>query len=396
MKNKYVITEYKNKHLCAVYEDDVPVELIFAEKSEFSVGSIYIGRVDSILKNLNAAFVNIGPDVKGYLPMKNPDKFKVGAEIAVQIEKEAIKSKEIRLTEDISLGGHYLAIAKGRPGTGISKKITDDEIRRSLKESFKTFIEEDDFLRDFFANKGYGLVVRTAAAGADEEELKKELKDLAGKLSDIEDYADKRTVYSCLYMEEDAYFRRIRDAAGETERIVTDIPEIYQKCLDYFSDREELTGVTALYKDEMLSLLKLYSLETVIQEALQKKVWLRSGGFLVIEPTEALTVIDVNSGKNIKGKNKQKLIFETNLEAVCETARQLRLRNISGIIIIDFINMSSKEYQSELISELKKVLKKDRIESRFIDLTPLGLAELTREKIQKSLYEQIKKPEYVQ
>ena len=387
MKNRFLITEYKNKRICAVYEDDIPVELIFSEGNGFSVGNIYVGRVERIVKNLNAAFVSISADIKGYLPMKNPDELKTGAEIAVQIEKEAIKSKELRLTEDISLGGRYLALTKGRPGIGISKKITDEETRRNLKDSFLSFVSEDKSLEFFFASGKYGMVIRTAAAKAEASELKKELRSIVEKLSAVEDHADKRTVYSCLYRERDSYLRRIRDTAGEIERIVTDIPEIYRDCLDYFLDRTELQERIVFYEDEMLPLIKLYSLETVIQEALQKKVWLKSGGFLVIEPTEALTVIDVNSGKNIRGRNKQKLIYETNLEAVYEGARQLRLRNISGIIIIDFINMCSKEYQSELISELKRVLKNDRIETRFIDLTPLGLAELTREKIQKPLYE---------
>ncbi|MCR4743649.1 MAG: ribonuclease E/G [Lachnospiraceae bacterium] len=390
MKNKYLISEYKNKRFCAIYEDDIPVEFIFIENSDYTVGSIYIGHVESIIKNLNAAFVDLGNGVKGYLPLKTPDSVKAGTDITVQIEKEAIKSKEIRLTEDISIGGKFLAISKGRPGIGISRKISSEEVRSRLKRAFEEFIENDPDLNKFFAGKEHGMVVRTAAAEADFEEIKTELVSIVDVFRKTVDFAENRTCHSCLYKPLAEYLLRIRDSKSEIERIVTDLPDIYDECRSVFADSKEIIDALALYEDEMLPLIKLYSIETVFEEALHKKVWMKSGGFLVIEPTEALTVIDVNSGKNIKGKNKQKLIFETNKEAVYETARQLRLRNISGIIIIDFINMADENYKVEIISEIKRVLKKDCVQTRFIDFTPLGLAEVTREKIHRPLWENLR------
>ncbi|XME03337.1 ribonuclease E/G [Lachnospiraceae bacterium C1.1] len=390
MKNKYLISEYKNKRFCAIYEDDIPVEFIFIENSDYTVGSIYIGHVESIIKNLNAAFVDLGNGIKGYLPLKTPDSVKAGTDITVQIEKEAIKSKEIRLTEDISIGGKFLAISKGRPGIGISRKISSEEVRNRLKRAFEEFIENDPDLNKFFAGKEHGMVVRTAAAEADFEEIKTELVSIVDVFRKTVDFAENRTCHSCLYKPLAEYLLRIRDSKSEIERIVTDLPDIYDECRSVFDDSKEIIDALALYEDEMLPLIKLYSIEAVFEEALHKKVWMRSGGFLVIEPTEALTVIDVNSGKNIKGKNKQKLIFETNKEAVYETARQLRLRNISGIIIIDFINMADENYKVEIISEIKRVLKKDSVQTRFIDFTPLGLAEVTREKIHRPLWENLR------
>ena len=390
MKNKYLISEYKNKRFCAIYEDDIPVEFIFIENSDYTVGSIYIGHVESIIKNLNAAFVDLGNGIKGYLPLKTPDSVKAGTDITVQIEKEAIKSKEIRLTEDISIGGKFLAISKGRPGIGISRKISSEEVRNRLKRAFEEFIANDPDLNKFFAGKEHGMVVRTAAAEADFEEIKTELVSIVDVFRKTVDFAENRTCHSCLYKPLAEYLLRIRDSKSEIERIVTDLPDIYDECRSVFADSKEIIDALALYEDEMLPLIKLYSIETVFEEALHKKVWMRSGGFLVIEPTEALTVIDVNSGKNIKGKNKQKLIFETNKEAVYETARQLRLRNISGIIIIDFINMADENYKVEIISEIKRVLKKDSVQTRFIDFTPLGLAEVTREKIHRPLWENLR------
>ena len=390
MKNKYLITNYKGKIICVVYEDGLPVEIIFEDESAYPVGSIYIGHVDSIVKNLKAAFVDLGDKNIGYLPLKDEKEVKAGSDILVQIEKEAIKSKEIRLTDEISIAGRYFAISKGRPGIAISKKISSEEIREKLKNLVRYFIDENSFLKEFFSDN-HGVVIRTAAVAASEEEIKKELLYLVSKFKDTVGYADNRSTHSCIYAPIAEYLSRIRDASGEPERIVTDIKDVYDEITDYFKDREDILEKTAYYQDEMLPLIKLYGIETVIEEALGRRVWLKSGGFLIIEPTEALTVIDVNSGKNINGKSKKKLIFDTNMEAARESARQLRLRNISGIVIIDFINMRDTESKERIITELKLMLKNDRVHAQFVDMTPLGLAEITREKIRKPLSENLSK-----
>ena len=385
MKTKFVITKYNDILLCAVYEDDKLMEFIFPETDSVPVGSIYIGHIKDIAKNINAAFVDIGGGTIGYLPLDKSHDYHVEQDIMVQVAKEAVKTKDMVLTTDISLAGKYLALSADRPGIGISKKITSDETRDRLKNLIIETIESESEYTDFLKN--IGVIVRTNAAEAPEDELKHELIELAATFVDIKTKAPMRKCYSRLYAPVSEYLARIRDSRGTVEKIVTDIPEIYEECKQYFAGSSDILDVISLYDDEVLPLIKLYSIETDIKVAHNRIVWLKSGGYLVIEHTEALTVIDVNTGKNIKGKNKEKVFLETNLEAIAESARQMRLRNISGIIIIDLINLQYQSDNKKMISALKDELKKDRVHVKFIDITPLGLAEITREKIHKSINE---------
>ena len=205
----------------------------------------------------------------------------------------------------------------------------------------------------------------------------------------VKQYAH-RTCYSCLYRAPSGYISGVRDYFSlDLERIVTDDKEIYEELKKTFGEGASLPdGELVLYEDKALSLSALYGLEVKLEDALKERVWLKSGAYLVIQPTEALTVIDVNSGKCQKGL-KSGLYLKINLEAAEEIARQLRLRNVSGICIVDFINMDTEEEKEELVRNLKHHLEQDRIPTVFVDFTKLGLAEITRKKVKKPLWEQV-------
>ncbi len=384
MKTKFVIGRYSKHLLVSVFEDDRLNEFFFSDETEAQIGSIYIGHVKELAGNLRAAFVDIGNGTIGYLPLNENSELHAESEILVQISKDAIKTKDLRLTEEISISGKYLALTLGKPGVGISRKMRSEDRKKELTDLIKENLNSE------LEELKVGVVVRTNADEAVNEEIKEELNAISHDMLKILTTWKSRTVHTCMYRPVKDYIARIRDDRGDIERIVTDIPEIYDELREYFKE-SSLFNTLAFYEDELLPLNKLYSVETVIKEALQKKVWMKSGGYLVIEPTEALTVIDVNSGKNIKKVSRERLILETNIEAAYETARQLRLRNISGMILIDLINMANPKDKAKVINELKKALAGDHVICDFVDVTRLGLAEITRKKVKKSLYEQLKK-----
>ena len=387
MKTKFVISRYSEQLLMSVFEDDKLNEFFFSDETETQIGSIYIGHVKELAVNLRAAFVDIGNGKIGYLPLNKNSQVHAESDVLVQISNDAIKTKDLRLTEQISISGKYLALTLGKPGIGFSRKIHSEERKKEL-----TGIIENEFDQELKAQK-VGVVVRTNAEEADDRKIQAEFEGLSFEMLRVLSTWKSRTVHSCMYRPVRDYIARIRDNRCEIERIVTDLPDVYEELGKFFGN-SELADCIAFYKDELLPLNKLYSVDTVIQESLQKKAWMKSGGYLIIEPTEALTVVDVNSGKNTKKCSRENLIMETNIEAVWETARQLRLRNISGMILIDLINMTDPKDKSKVISELKKALVGDYVISDFVDVTKLGLAEITRKKVRRSLAEQIKKQKY--
>ena len=261
-----------------------------------------------------------------------------------------------------------------------SSKIKNLEFKEAVKEELSNLPIEE-----------YGVIVRTNAEHISPEEVSEEVMQLVFLAARITDNAKFSSCYSCVYSPIRPYIAKIRDKAGrEEEEIVTDSELVYNQIMEEFWDSDQiLAGQVKMYNDTY-PLIKLYGLETVLEKALSRKVWLKSGGYLYIEPTEALTVIDVNTGKFISGKDSEKTFLKINLEAAEEIAVQMKLRNLSGIIIIDFIDMNDKENVETLVSALKNHLKNDTVKTNFIDITPLGLAEITRQKIKKPIYEVLK------
>lgn len=330
--SKLLITRYKNKLFAISYDGNIANEIEYIENNSL-LGSIHIGRVKKISKNINAAFVEIEynkerqtvyfdmPDVK-YIIFADEKEHNVlheGDDIVIKISKLPIKNKLAGATANIS---------------GVSTEVLDNIKAR------KNYIKSP----------------------------------------------------SMLYAGESDYIEIIKDRLKYTAfDIVTDIKEVYEKILSFLKENHsELADRVRLYEDPMISMNKLYSIDTLFESALDKRVWLKDGGYLFIEPTEALTVIDVNTGKNVQKKDASAVKLKTNLEAIKESARQMRLRNISGIIVIDLINTADKSEVDLLYHTMKDYLKEDRLNTVAIDITKLCLFEITRRKRKPSLLEVMK------
>ncbi len=395
---KLIITEYKNNILTALYEDKNMIEVSLDNKEALSfIGNIYIGRVEKIVKSINAAFVEISKDFKGYYSLtentdhiflneKNTDKVCEGDLILVQVEKEPVKTKAMVLTSKINMPGKYVVLSANDRGINVSRKINDKALVKEIKAALKEYCSDED---------GFGLIARTNCEGLEDMTvLKKEAERITENYRDILRRARYLKAYTNMYSENSGFLKNIQNIRNsELEEIVTDIAVVYEQILACGLIEPQKIR---LYKDELLPLSKLYSVENQMKDLLKERVWLKSGGYLVINPTEALTVIDVNTGKYIgdsKGRNpeikKEEGFYKVNVEAAVEIARQIRLRNYSGIIIIDFIDMKDKEHNERLIEILSDEIKKDPVQTSFVDITKLGLVELTRKKIKRPVHELI-------
>lgn len=395
-ERKYIILRKNNQILSLLFHGNRLLHVNAEDEKGSYVGNIYIAKVKNISTNINAAFVEIEPGFACFLAlneMKNAiltnrsydGRLLAGDEIVVQISKDAVKTKQPVATCALSLSGKYCAISLGKPGIAYSSKL-------SLK--VKTRIGEAMKKEFAFIPEGMGTVIRTNAKDLEDySPLIEEWKEMIAHLKELTEVSEHRTCYSLLYKRPPEYLIRLRDMyAGQYGEIVTDEEDIYEEIIEYSRKHSDFgLQEVRLYKDNMLSLYKLYSVETRLREALDKKVWLKSGGYLIIEPTEALTVIDVNTGKVTGKKEDEETFFRINMEAAEEIALQLILRNISGIVIVDFINMRGQEHNYELMAHFGNLLKQDPVRTNLVDMTVLGLVEITRMKINKPLKEQLSK-----
>lgn len=382
---KALVTRYKNKILYMLLEDNKEVEVdVYDNDEELIYNNIYVARVKDVVPNINSAFLEIAPgkvcyfslDEKNvlFLNRKNTTKVCEGDLILVQVVKDAVKTKAAVVSCEINLSGKYAVLTVGKGEfIGVSHKIADKERVTHIKQLVSSYVTEE-----------YGLVVRTDAEYAADEDILAEINGLTEEYKNILKIAGTRTAFTLIKKNESPLSLNLNNAHLEDgDEIVTDDVEIYNEIL-----AENSNAGVRLYEDKEISLMRAYSIETRIDKILSKNVWLKNGGYLVIEPTEALTVIDVNTGKfDGKEKDREETFLKINLEASKEIARQLRLRNISGIILVDFINMKNPDNRKILISDLEKQLYKDRIPTRFVDFTKLGLAEVTRQKKKKPVYE---------
>lgn len=376
-----------------------------------AVGNIYIGKVQNISRNINAAFVDLGNKHLTFLPMseaksafvvnRTPDgTIKAGDEILVQVTKEPMKMKLAGVTTKISLSGRYVVIGMQSSypkGSNHSQNYTKSEkkiITGNVQVSSKLNKKQQNSFRSLETLQGlaeqYQVIVRTNAGTLTEDyPLIREAEELSGTLARIFEIADKRICYSCLYRAKPDYISFIQNAyRKEYDEVITDLPDVYEILKETFQDTDI---PIRYYEDSLLPLHKLYSVEIRIKELLDKKVWLKSGGYLVIEPTEALISIDVNTGKCETGKNAEETFIKINQEAAEMIAIQLRARNLSGMILVDFINLKQKEHEVQLLEYMRKLLKQDPVSASVVDMTGLGLMELTRKKIDPSFAEQMRK-----
>lgn len=381
---------------CALEEDGHIMELMLEEKGKKSIlGNIYVGQVENIAANIQAAFVMIDPDTRCYLPLsdvKNPvfssgrtgdAPLRPGDMLLVQVSREAMKGKLPAVTTNLNFTGKYLVLTTGEKKIGFSKKLIQEE-----KNKLNKWLEEERAV----SPREYGIVVRTNAGEASKEEFLTELSFLKSLYEKTAVYGRSRTCFSCVYETEPFYMNAVRDTYSKhLDEIVTDIPEVFEHITAYLkevSHGEE--NKVRLYEDALLPLYKLYRIGIALEEVQKQKVWLKSGGFLVIQQTEAFVSIDVNSGKFTGKKKAEETYRKINLEAAGEIARQLRLRNLSGIILIDFINMENPDHQDELFHVLQKHLRKDSVKAKAVDITPLHILEMTRKKVRRPLSEDLK------
>lgn len=419
MYRKLVINVTEHETRVALLEDATIVELFIDRKDDSDIaGNIYKGRVQRVLPGMQAAFIDIGlsqaafiyvDDVLGptveeftqvfqnnedseeeinmemedhgnFIPTVDRD-FHIeelimeGQEVLVQVAKSPMGTKGARVTSYITLPGRYLVLMPISEHIGVSRKIEDEEERNRLKDTIKELRKN---------NSGY--IVRTAAEGVNNDKLIHEMEFLNNLWENVQAKFKKSPVPSLLHQELGVSLRAVRDLLiNEAEKLVIDSTTAYNNVLSFLDTfMPRLKDSVELYEGSE-PIFDAYNLEGDITRALKRKVWLKSGGYIVIEQTEALVAIDVNTGRYVGKHNLEETILKTNLEAVKEIAYQIRLRDIGGIIIIDFIDMERKSNQEKVFNALKEVLKKDRSKTHVLPVSELGLIQMTRKRIRKPL-----------
>jgi ribonuclease E len=354
-------------------------------------GNIYLGKVQNVLPGMEAAFVDVGrgrnavlyagevsfdEDIDGHAP-RIEQVLRSGQNVMVQVTKDPIGGKGARLTQQVSLPGRYLVLVPHSQVFGISRRLPDKE-RQRLKDILKRIKPVDD-----------GLIVRTAAEGADAADLEADLARLVEEWKQIEKSAKRGRAPRLIYEEPELTIRVVRDlfTAGEFKEIMTDSVPVYDQVVSYLKGvAPELVPRVHMHEGP-LPLFETVHVTEQIHKALDRKVWLPSGGYLVIDRTEAMTVIDVNTGKHVGKANLEETVTKTNLEAAEEIARQLRLRDIGGMIIVDFIDMLLEKNKDKVVSTMKAAMAQDKTRSQVFDIGPLGLLEVTRKRVSAGLLE---------
>lgn len=393
MGNKLIITKCNNRIVTALFSESelINVHIDKTEEDNF-LGNIYLAKVKNIVKNINAAFVEIEGGRMCFLSLNeeihpvcanncDTNNIKIGDELIVQIAKESTKTKAPVVTTDFNLTGKYVVLVHGKPIFGISSKISDKNEKNRLKSIISPYVKDS-----------YGFILRTNSEGTDAALIEDEIHRLYEIYMKLLTFGVHWNCFSLLYRPPSPYIWEIRDEfSSDLQEIKTDDKEIYEQIKSYLeTNQKEDSDKLVLYSDDTLQLSKLYNIEAKIEQLMKDRVWLSSGAYLVIQPTEALTAIDVNTGKAVSGKKHvEETFFQVNLEAAEEIARQIRLRNLSGIIIVDFIDMQEQKHKNALLKNLEILLAADPVKTQLVDMTGLNLVEITRKKIRKPLYEQI-------
>ena len=390
----------------ALLEDDKLVEIHVERRGkERLVGNIYKGRVANVLPGMQAAFVDIGLDRNAFLyagdiladtsdfefgqksdsvnlrPNRIEDMVKEGQEILVQVLKQPGGTKGARITTHVTLPGRMMVLMPTVNHVGVSRRIEDEQERTRLKD----ILEE-------LKPKDMGVIVRTAAVGKTAEDFESEVRFLARLWQRIVSRSDVIRAPRLLHAEESLVFRTVRDM------FTTDVSEFVINDHDYYDKVVAVAGIIAPHlRDRVrvyttgINIFDDFGIQARIDKALEKKVWMKNGAYIIIDETEALTVIDVNTGKFVGDNNLQETILEVNREAAKEIARQLRLRDISGIIVIDFIDMEVEGNKQKVVETLENALAKDRTKTNVLGITSLGLVEMTRKKVRRKLSSIVKR-----
>ena len=376
----------------AVVESGVVQEII-VERAERCglVGGIYKGRVCRVLPGMQAAFVDIGLERAAFLHASDilcaegeprsehiHELVHEGQTLAVQVVKDPLGTKGARLTTNISVASRYLVFMPALGNTGVSQRIEDEAERRRLRDGLQCYV-------DAHPGEG-GYIARTAAEGIDQEALHRDMAFLSKLWRGIKDRCDATQEIGLVHDDLPLALRALRDLVGpEVERVRIDSRATLERAMSFATKYvPDIAGKVEYYQGER-PLFDLYGVEDEIQKALQRKVNLKSGGHLVIDQTEAMTTIDVNTGAFVGHRNLEETIFKTNLEAAQAICRQLRLRNLGGIIIIDFIDMYEEEHKRQVLRALERCLAKDHAKTHISEVSALGLVEMTRKRTRESL-----------
>ena len=410
MDKEIYISESMGESRIAIIEDGTLVE-VYVEKQDQQrmVGNIYKGKVENVLPGMQAAFVDIGYDINAFLPfseIENPAylmdvdesedsssnnktnrksnkhtsdnvnvDLKTGQSIFVQVIKEAFAGKGPRITTEVAIPGRLLVLVPNSKYVGISKKIWDKYERRRLKKLVSSLKDNDA-----------GIIVRTVAEGKSEELIKNDLQNLENSWQKILKASNQKKDVELLYEDLETASSVIRDLfTPDISKIVIDSKKLYKKINSYLEDVSPNMASRLEHYKIKKPLFESMGIENEIDKLLRPKVWLKSGAYLIIEKTEAMVVVDVNSGRFVGKKNHEENSLKINLEACKEVARQLRLRDLSGLVVIDFIDMKNESNRKKIYYELRKELKKDRAKVAVSPISDFGLLEMTRQRIRLSL-----------
>jgi len=391
----------------AVLEDGVLVGIML-ERGEPLAGNVYKGRVSSVLPGMEAAFVDIGLGRNAFLHVQDvrsnriepfrgqggeeledqigrgpiAERLRVGQEILVQVTKEPRGTKGARATTYVALPGHYLVLMPTVTGIGVSRRIGNEPERKRLRA-----------IAERLRPEGMGLIVRTAAEGIEERDLADDVRFLLQVWAQVTERAAASRAPAVLYQDFGLIRRVVRDLfTGDVDRFVVDSPRDFERVQEFVGGfAPELRARVQLHAGPE-PIFDANGIEREIERALHRKVWLRSGGYLVFDRTEAATVIDVNTGKYVGKTDLASTILKTNLEAAAELARQIRLRDIGGIILVDFIDMDSDKHRARVLAALNEAVRADRTKVHVLDLTALGLVEITRKRVYQDLEELMRMP----
>ena len=417
MKQEIFINSSPQESRIAIIEDGLLAEFLIERKEEMGIaGNIYKGKVSRVLPGMQAAFVDIGMEKAAFLhasdfssvpedvqfigapgedveieaPPKRVSHRRLPLEkqlsrdeaILVQVAKDPLGTKGARVTSHISLPGRYMVFMPGTKHIGISRRIESEEERKRLKEIAGSLLTGDG-----------GFILRTASEGRSKREIQRDLRFLTRLWRRLQKRAEGAAAPSLIHQDLDLIARSIRDFfTPDTEQLVIDSSKDYRRVMDFVGQfMPRLKSKIVLYSGAE-PLFEHHAIEEKIERALDRRVWLRSGGYIIIERTEALTAIDVNTGRFVGKRNQEETIVKTNLEATQEVVRQLRLRNVGGIIIIDFIDMEKESDRKKVYDALKDALKKDKARTNILKISELGLVEMTRQRTRESLENQLLSP----
>lgn len=400
-----------NETRAAVMENGVVAELYIERMSAPRiVGDIFKGIVGKVVPGMQAAFIDIGLGKSGFISVEDvhedslyeyfldggaesqqskkhdrgliQDILREGQHVLVQVLKESVGGKGAKLSSNIGIPGKYSVLLGTTDIVGISRKIEDPAERERLAEIIRSIKPE-----------GKGIIARTASVGVSAEDLEQDVKDLLRLWEDIKKRSEEQKAPSLLYEEPRLYIKAVRDfVSSEYNRIVVDSEPVYQEVMAYLRRNFPDASVSVdLYQDPE-PLFSRYGVESEIRKIFNKKVWLKSGGHIIIEEAEGLTVVDVNTGRYQSGKSQEETIYTLNLEAAAEIVRQIRLRNLVGIVVVDFIDIKNRQLRDQIYDAFVEALKQDRARSAVLEMSPFGVIQMTRQRVRESLLTELAEP----